>query len=144
MVLARAIDGQFIAYPVIQNHHEVGILDVSFVSGIDSEGEQSTCIPLAKKVANELNYIGVMAVEFFMSQGNLFVNEIAPRPHNSGHFSIDACVYNQFDQQVLTLTGNKPRNEEMQFPKIFSETPSPYIGAVSKKLTPNFKDPLIA
>jgi len=117
VVLARSIDGQFIAYPVIQNHHEVGILDVSFVSGIDSESEQSACIPLAKKVANELNYIGVMAVEFFMSQGNLFVNEIAPRPHNSGHFSIDACVYNQFDQQVLTLTGNKPRNEEMQFPK---------------------------
>jgi len=68
------------------------------------------------KIANNLSYIGVMAVEFFISDNNLYVNEIAPRPHNSGHFSIDACVYNQFNQQVLTLTGNKPKNEETKFP----------------------------
>jgi len=117
VVLARSVDGQFVVYPVIRNHHEEGILDVSFVSGIDPERDEHACISLAKKVANELSYIGVMAVEFFMSQGNLLVNEIAPRPHNSGHFSIDACDYNQFDQQVLTLTGRNPRNEVIQFPK---------------------------
>jgi 5-(carboxyamino)imidazole ribonucleotide synthase len=117
VVLARSVDAKFVVYPVIRNYHEAGILDVSFISGIDPEGEQSACISLAKKVANELSYIGVMAVEFFISQGNIFVNEIAPRPHNSGHFSIDACGYNQFDQQVLTLTGNNLRKEATQFPK---------------------------
>ena len=116
VVLARSVDAQFVVYPVIRNHHEAGILDVSFISGIDPEGEQGTYISLAKKVANELNYIGVMAVEFFISNNHLYVNEIAPRPHNSGHFSIDACVYNQFDQQVLTLIGNKPKNEATKFP----------------------------
>jgi 5-(carboxyamino)imidazole ribonucleotide synthase len=57
-----------------------------------------------------------MAVEFFISNNHLYVNEIAPRPHNSGHFSIDACVYNQFDQQVLTLAGGRPKDEETKFP----------------------------
>ena len=68
------------------------------------------------KISNDLNYIGVMAVEFFISNNHLYVNEIAPRPHNSGHFSIDACLYNQFDQQVLALIGDKPKNKVTKFP----------------------------
>jgi 5-(carboxyamino)imidazole ribonucleotide synthase len=68
------------------------------------------------KIASDLNYIGVMAIEFFISSNRLYVNEIAPRPHNSGHFSIDACGYNQFDQQVLALAGNELKNEATKFP----------------------------
>jgi 5-(carboxyamino)imidazole ribonucleotide synthase len=74
-------------------------------------------INLTKSIANELSYIGVMAVEWFVEGGRKYINEIAPRPHNSGHFSIDACVYNQFDQQVLALTGNKLKQPEVEFPK---------------------------
>ena len=54
-------------------------------------------------IAKNLNYVGTIAVEFFISENKLYVNEIAPRPHNSGHFSLDACNVSQFDQQVLEL-----------------------------------------
>ena len=60
---------------------------------------------LAKQVAQALNYVGVLGVEFFISKGKVFVNEIAPRPHNSGHYTIDASVTNQFEQQVRVLAG---------------------------------------
>ena len=60
---------------------------------------------LAKKLAEKLNYVGVLGVEFFLVGKQLLVNEIAPRPHNSGHYTIDACVTNQFEQQVRVMTG---------------------------------------
>jgi 5-(carboxyamino)imidazole ribonucleotide synthase len=60
---------------------------------------------LAEGIAQEMGYVGTLAVEFFVVRGQLVVNEIAPRPHNSGHYSIDACITNQFEQQVRTLAG---------------------------------------
>ena len=60
---------------------------------------------MAKDIATALDYVGVMAVEFFVSEGQLLVNEIAPRPHNSGHYTLDACVTNQFEQQVRAVCG---------------------------------------
>ena len=116
IVLARSVNGEYLEYPLIENHHESGILDFSLIPARVPFLLKKEATKLAMKIANNLSYIGVMAVEFFISDNNLYVNEIAPRPHNSGHFSIDACVYNQFNQQVLTLTGNKPKNEETKFP----------------------------
>jgi 5-(carboxyamino)imidazole ribonucleotide synthase len=60
---------------------------------------------LAKKLAEKLDYVGVLGVEFFVVGKQLLVNEIAPRPHNSGHYTIDACTTNQFEQQVRVMTG---------------------------------------
>jgi 5-(carboxyamino)imidazole ribonucleotide synthase len=60
---------------------------------------------MARDVAENLGYVGVMAVEFFVADGRLMVNEIAPRPHNSGHYTLDACVTDQFEQQVRALCG---------------------------------------
>ena len=115
-MLARSVNGTFIVYPLIRNHHESGILDCSSIYPNSASSDlKSLAIKLAKRIANELSYVGVMAVEFFLSRDTLFVNEIAPRPHNSGHFSIDACVYDQFDQQVLALTGNKLKQPEVEF-----------------------------
>ena len=116
IVLARSVNGEYLEYPLIENHHESGILDFSLIPARVPFLLKKEATKLAMKIANNLSYIGVMAVEFFISGNHLYVNEIAPRPHNSGHFSIDACVYNQFNQQVLTLTGNKPKNEETKFP----------------------------
>ena len=116
IVLARSVNGEYLEYPLIENHHESGILDFSLIPARVPFLLKKEATKLAMKIANNLSYIGVMAVEFFISDNHLYVNEIAPRPHNSGHFSIDACVYNQFNQQVLTLTGNKPKNEETKFP----------------------------
>ncbi|MDA9211295.1 5-(carboxyamino)imidazole ribonucleotide synthase [Methylophilaceae bacterium] len=117
VVLARSVDGKFIVYPTIKNSHNSGILEFSSITYEDISSLDSHYINLTKRIANELNYIGVMAVEWFVAEGNIFVNEIAPRPHNSGHFSIDACVYDQFDQQVLALTGNELKKIEIEFPR---------------------------
>ena len=116
IVLARSVSGEYLEYPLIENHHESGILDYSFIPGRVSLLLKEEATKLAMKISNDLNYIGVMAVEFFISNNHLYVNEIAPRPHNSGHFSIDACLYNQFDQQVLALIGDKPKNKVTKFP----------------------------
>ena len=116
IVMARSINGDYLEYPLIENQHEAGILDLSIIPARVSSILHKEATKFAKKIASDLNYIGVMAVEFFISNNNLYVNEIAPRPHNSGHFSIDACANNQFDQQVLTLVGSKPKDEEIKFP----------------------------
>ena len=116
IVMARSINGDYLEYPLIENQHEAGILDLSIIPARVPSILKKEATKLTKKVASDLNYIGVMAVEFFISNNHLYVNEIAPRPHNSGHFSIDACVYNQFDQQVLTLAGGRPKDEETKFP----------------------------
>ena len=116
IVLARSINGGYLEYPLIENHHESGILDFSLIPARVPSSLKEEATKLAMKIASDLNYIGVMAIEFFISSNRLYVNEIAPRPHNSGHFSIDACGYNQFDQQVLALAGNELKNEATKFP----------------------------
>jgi 5-(carboxyamino)imidazole ribonucleotide synthase len=92
--------------PVQQNLHRDGILAVTQVPAPDLTSEvQTQAIAAAEKIAASLNYVGVMCVEFFVLQdGSLVANEMAPRPHNSGHYSIDACDVSQFDLQVRTLT----------------------------------------
>lgn len=105
-VVARGADGIGRSFPVSENRHRMGILDVSIVParvtpGLAKQGEE-----WALRIADKLDYCGVLAVEFFVTQdGQLLVNEMAPRPHNSGHYTIDACVTSQFEQQVRTLCG---------------------------------------
>ena len=104
VILARGLDGQVALYPVIENQHEQGILDMSVVPARVSDQVKQQACSIASKLAHTLNYHGVLCVEFFLLQdGQLLINEIAPRPHNSGHFSIDACVTSQFEQQVRAL-----------------------------------------
>jgi 5-(carboxyamino)imidazole ribonucleotide synthase len=105
VVLARDDAGRCALFPVAENRHDNGILDVSIVPARvpDSFAEQAR--EMARTVADRLGYVGVMAVEFFVAGGRLMVNEIAPRPHNSGHYTLDACVTDQFEQQVRALAG---------------------------------------
>ncbi len=105
VVLARTIDGQVNCYPLAENIHQQGILDVSIVPARVDESLHQQVIDIATRIAEKLDYIGVMAVEFFVADGKLLVNEIAPRPHNSGHYSLDACVTSQFEQQVRAVCG---------------------------------------
>ena len=103
VVAARSDTGQCVAYPVAENIHEGGILDVSIVpariaSALAVQAQEAT-----RAVAERLGYVGVLCVEFFVVDGRLLANEIAPRPHNSGHYTIDACVTSQFEQQARIL-----------------------------------------
>jgi len=103
VVLSRSSDGVSKIFPVIENQHEAGILDLSIIPARVSENFKKEAVSYALKIAKNLNYVGTIAVEFFISDGQLYVNEIAPRPHNSGHFTLDACNVSQFDLQVLSL-----------------------------------------
>ena len=105
VVLARGIEGEVITYPVSENIHEGGILDVTVVPARIDKNLETKVIDMAKEIATALDYVGIMAVEFFISNGKILVNEIAPRPHNSGHYTLDACMTDQFEQQVRAVCG---------------------------------------
>jgi len=105
VVLARDVKGNVETFPTAENSHLNGILDVSIIPARGSNAISQQAQKLAIMVAEKLNYIGVLGVEFFVCNGKLLVNEMAPRPHNSGHYTLDACVTNQSEQQVRVLTG---------------------------------------
>lgn len=105
VVLARDAAGNVQAFPTVENQHRNGILDVSIAPARGSAEVREQAQALARGVAEKLGYIGTLGVEFFVCNNSLYVNEMAPRPHNSGHYTIDACVTNQFEQQVRALCG---------------------------------------
>ena len=106
VVLARGDDGAVAAFPVGENRHRDGILETTVVPArvpaeVAAEAEET-----ARRVATALDYVGVLGVEMFVANGGrIYVNEIAPRPHNSGHYTLDACSTDQFEQQLRALCG---------------------------------------
>ena len=104
VIVARGSDGQMVCYPVCENMHRNHILDTTVVPARVSPDVAGRAEQLARAVAAQLHLVGVLAVEMFLlPDGTLLINELAPRPHNSGHFSIDACVTSQFEQQVRAV-----------------------------------------
>jgi len=105
VVLARAADGSTAVFPVADNRHARGILDMTVAPAQIPPALAAEATSLATRLAAALEYVGVLAVEMFVVDGSLLLNEIAPRPHNSGHYTIDACRTSQFEQQVRVLCG---------------------------------------
>jgi 5-(carboxyamino)imidazole ribonucleotide synthase len=105
VVLARSPDGAVAAYPVAENTHRNGILDLTVVPASIGDERAAQAIELAGVIAEALDYVGVLAVEMFVVDGVLLVNELAPRPHNSGHWTLDASLTSQFEQQVRAVCG---------------------------------------
>lgn len=106
VILARSANGQVEIWPVAENRHSNGILDVTIAPARVRDELAERAQSIATEIARCLDYVGVMAVEFFVTGiDTLLVNEMAPRPHNSGHYTLDACVTSQFEQQVRTLCG---------------------------------------
>ncbi|MBT9567993.1 MAG: 5-(carboxyamino)imidazole ribonucleotide synthase [Thiobacillus sp.] len=103
VVLARNDAGDCALFPVAENQHVNGILDISIVPARVPDRLAIQASDMARAIADELDYVGILAVEFFVADGRLLINEVAPRPHNSGHFTLDACVTDQFEQQVRVL-----------------------------------------
>jgi len=109
VVLARSVDGQTAIYPVGENQHVNGILDTTIVPARVDDALAERAVGMATRLADALDYCGVLAVEFFVTRdGGLLINEMAPRPHNSGHYTVDACVTSQFEQQVRVMCGLPP------------------------------------
>jgi 5-(carboxyamino)imidazole ribonucleotide synthase len=107
VIVARGADGAVVHLPLQQNLHRDGILAVTQVPAPDlTEAVQQRTIGAAERIASAMGYVGVLCVEFFvLDSGEVVANEMAPRPHNSGHYSIDACDVSQFELQVRTMTG---------------------------------------
>lgn len=104
VIVCRGLNGQSAFFPAAENQHINGILDTSIVPANVPELIAKRAQKQAQKVADELNYCGILAIEFFISMDDeLLINEIAPRPHNSGHYTTDACVTSQFEQQVRMM-----------------------------------------
>jgi 5-(carboxyamino)imidazole ribonucleotide synthase len=106
VVLARGGDGEIAAYAPTRNVHRDGILSTSTVPADIAEATAAAAVEAATRIAHALEHVGVLAVEFFVRDGGqILVNEIAPRVHNSGHWTQDACLASQFDNHVRAIAG---------------------------------------
>jgi 5-(carboxyamino)imidazole ribonucleotide synthase len=106
VICARDAHGKVAVFPASENIHTRHILDYSIVPARIDPAVQNLAQSMAKNIANDLKVVGLIAVEFFLSRDNeLMVNELAPRPHNSGHYTVDACLTSQFEQQLRAVCG---------------------------------------
>ena len=106
VVCARGQDGDFAHYGIIENDHVNHILDLSFAPANVPERVRNRAVEIARSLADTLDYVGTLCIEFFLAaNGELIVNEIAPRPHNSGHLTFGPCVTSQFEQQLRAVCG---------------------------------------
>ncbi|MGQ9010096.1 5-(carboxyamino)imidazole ribonucleotide synthase [Bacillus stercoris] len=106
VIVVRSVNGEVSTFPAAENIHHNNILFQSIVPARVGEGIQKKAAELAVKLADELNLVGPLAVEMFLTEdGELLVNELAPRPHNSGHYTLDLCETSQFEQHIRAVCG---------------------------------------
>jgi 5-(carboxyamino)imidazole ribonucleotide synthase len=105
VIAARGIDGTFAAFDVTENIHRNHILHTSTIPARIDDALQTEAIYVAQQILGRLDYVGVMGVEFFVGRDVIYVNEIAPRVHNSGHWTMDACTVSQFEQHIRAVAG---------------------------------------
>ncbi|QNM96544.1 5-(carboxyamino)imidazole ribonucleotide synthase [Chitinimonas koreensis] len=118
-IVTRTSSHEVAVFPVAENRHARGILDVSIVPARVPVALAEQARTMARQLAEALDYVGVLAVEFFvLEDDSLVVNEIAPRPHNSGHYTIDACVTSQYEQQVRAMCGLHPGRPDLLSPVV--------------------------
>ena len=117
MIGARGANGWILTYGLVENTHRDHILDTSVYPAAVEPRVQHEATAIVRGLLERLDVIGVLCVEFFLTrEGSLLINELAPRPHNSGHLTIDACVASQFEQQVRAVCGLPPGSTELLRP----------------------------
>ncbi len=142
VVAARTAGGEFKAFPVFENSHADHILDVTFAPAAISDRLAREAAEIARGVLEKLDVVGLLTVEMFVTKdGRLIINELAPRTHNSGHLTIDACVTSQFEQQVRAVCGLPLGSTELRAPAAMANL----LGHLWKDREPNWpaalKDP---
>lgn len=119
VIVCRNAAGEHTTFPIAENIHANGILDTTLVPAKLNQNLAQRALQMATTLAESLNYIGVLAIEFFINQEQqLMINEIAPRPHNSGHYTINACLTSQFQQQVKMMCGFTPGSTRLHTPAV--------------------------
>jgi 5-(carboxyamino)imidazole ribonucleotide synthase len=117
VVAARGADGSFVHYAPAENQHSRHILDISIAPARVSETIAQHAVEMTRCVLERLGVVGVLCVEFFvLRDGRLLINELAPRPHNSGHLTVDACITSQFEQQLRAVCGLPLGSTQMESP----------------------------
>jgi 5-(carboxyamino)imidazole ribonucleotide synthase len=118
-IVARNAEAEMASFPVAENQHRNGVLHMSIVPARVSAELSASAVENASILADALDYVGILAVEFFVSTDDvLYFNEMAPRPHNSGHYTKDACVTSQFEQQVRMMCGLSPGDTRLMSPVV--------------------------
>ncbi|NOR51863.1 MAG: 5-(carboxyamino)imidazole ribonucleotide synthase [Gammaproteobacteria bacterium] len=119
VIVARNAEGEALSYPIAENQHRDGVLHISAVPARIETSLADKARQQALALAESLDYVGILAVEFFISSdGELIFNEMAPRPHNSGHYTKDACITSQFEQQARMMCGLKPGDTRLTSPVV--------------------------
>lgn len=135
VIVARTGEDAVTTFPVAENRHENGILDVSIIPARIHDQLAESARNIALRVADALDYVGVLGVEMFiLGDDRILVNEIAPRPHNSGHYTLDATLSSQFEQQVRTLCGLPPASTKLLSPCVMVNL----LGDLWNKNDPNW------
>ncbi len=141
VILGRNKNGDSHCHPVSENIHQDGILYQSLVPARVTENIANSAQAAAVRMADKLNYVGVMAVEFFVTKkGELLVNEMAPRTHNSGHYSVDACVTSQFEQQVRMVCNLPFGDTKLLSPVVMTNLLGDVWGGKNKQVQPHWEN----
>ncbi|MED1471686.1 5-(carboxyamino)imidazole ribonucleotide synthase [Bacillus salipaludis] len=140
VIVTRKLDGETAIFPVAENIHQDNILHQTIVPARISEVIQENAIQKAKQIADSLNLVGTLAVEMFLtSDGTIYINELAPRPHNSGHFSIEACVTSQFEQHVRAICNLPLGSTELLKPVVMVNLLGEHLESMYEEI-PGVKD----
>lgn len=121
VIVARNPQGEVVTFPPAENEHKNNILHRSIVPARISAATKNQAEMLAKRIAGAIELVGVMGVEMFVApSGELYVNELAPRPHNSGHYTIEACDFSQFDLHIRAVTGGALPEPKLLSPAVMT------------------------
>ena len=144
VVAARTAQGEFTAFPVFENSHADHILDVTFAPAAIPDRLAAEAVRLARGILEKLDVVGLLTVEMFVTRdGRLLVNELAPRTHNSGHLTIDACVTSQFEQQVRAVCGLPLGSTDMRAPAAMANLLGHLWAAGEPDWAAALEDPLV-
>lgn len=135
VIIQRGVNGQSYCLPIAENIHKDHILHESIVPARIADGVAEKAIEAAEKIANHLALIGTLAVEMFvLEDGDIVINELAPRPHNSGHYSIEACNVSQFHQHVRAVCGWPLREPKLWAPSIMVNVLGEHVEPLVKEM----------
>ena len=136
--------GDFAAFPVFENEHANHILDVTFAPAMLDPKLTAEAAELAAGILEKLNVVGLLTVEMFLTtDGRILINELAPRTHNSGHLTIDACVTSQFEQQVRAVCGLPLGSTELRQPAAMANLLGHHWSNGEPKWAAALEDPLV-
>ncbi|WP_026573534.1 5-(carboxyamino)imidazole ribonucleotide synthase [Bacillus sp. UNC438CL73TsuS30] len=140
VIVTRKLDGETAIFPVAENIHQDNILHQTIVPARISEDVQENAIQKAKQIADSLNLVGTLAVEMFLTcDGTIYINELAPRPHNSGHYSIEACETSQFEQHVRAICNLPLGSTELLKPVVMVNLLGEHLESMYEEI-PGMKD----